>query len=83
MRRFNIILFSTCLFVLFLFIHCNNKQSSESLTDNSDQIDTLESQLLYGFNVDSFKIVGDKVKKNQFFSDLITSHGISLSLIHI
>lgn len=82
MRRFNIILFSTCLFVLFLFIHCNNKQSSESLTDNSDQTDTLESQLLYGFNVDSFKIVGDKVKKNQFFSDLITSHGISYSMMN-
>ncbi len=82
MRRFNIILFSTCLFVLFLFIHCNSKQSSESLTDNSDQTDTLESQLLYGFNVDSFKIVGDKVKKNQFFSDLITSHGISYSMMN-
>ena len=84
MKRSVIILFSTCLFELFLFIQCNNKPSAESLTNNPDQIDTIinESQLLYGFNVDSFKIVGDKVKKNQFFSDLITSHGISYSMMN-
>ena len=84
MRRSDFILFSTCLFVLFLFIHCNQKPSAESLTDNPDQIDTIikESQFLYGFNVDSFKVVGDKIRKNQFFSDLITSHGISYSMMN-
>ncbi|MAW66003.1 MAG: peptidase M23 [Flavobacteriales bacterium] len=84
MRRSNFILFLTFLIALFLFIQCNQKSSSESLTDNPDQIDTIIKgpQLLYGFSVDSFKIVGDKVKKNQFFSDLITSHGISYSMMN-
>jgi murein DD-endopeptidase MepM/ murein hydrolase activator NlpD len=83
MRKSNFILFLTYFFLLFLFIHCKNKPSTEPLTDNPDQIDSIikESQLLYGFNVDSFKIVGDKVKKNQFFSDLITSHGVSYSMM--
>ncbi len=78
-----ILVFISCL-VSFFFTSCNNPNPSESLIDNPDQLDTIirESQILYGFRVDSFKIVGDKVKKNQFFSDLITSHGISYSMMN-
>lgn len=57
---------------------------SGELIETTDPIDTMakETQLLYGLPVDSFKIVGDKVKKNQFFSDLITSHGISYAMMN-
>lgn len=84
MKKSDFIIFSFWLFGVFLFTNCNNKPIIQPLDDNPDQIDTVikESELLYGFNVDSFKIVGDKVKKNQFFSDLITSHGISYSMMN-
>lgn len=84
MKRYKFIVLTFFLFLSFLFLNCNNKTSNKSLSNNPDQIDTIikESQLLYGFNVDSFKVVGDKVKKNQFFSDLVTSHGISYSLMN-
>ena len=84
MQNLKTFLFFTSVIITFLFVSCDNIEPSESLIDNPDQIDTImkEPQLLYGFNVDSFKIVGDKVKKNQFFSDLITSHGISYSTMN-
>ncbi len=72
--------------LVILVIHgCNvHGDVSENEIDNPDKIDNIpkETQLLYGFTVDSFKVVGDKVKKNQFFSDLITSHGISYSMMN-
>lgn len=84
MQNSKALLFFISLLVSFFFIGCNNPKQSESLIDNPDQLDTIikEPQILYGFNVDSFKIVGDKVKKNQFFSDLITNHGISYSMMN-
>ena len=84
MQNSKALLFFISLLVSFFFIGCNNPKPSESLIDNPDQLDTIikEPQILYGFNVDSFKIVGDKVKKNQFFSDLITNHGISYSMMN-
>ena len=67
MKSSHFIIFFFWLLGLFLFTNCNNKPIIQSLDDNPDQIDTIikESELLYGFNVDSFKIVGDKVKKDE------------------
>lgn len=73
------------LFGIFLFQSCDyNDTLSEKKMDNSDKIDSIpiEPQMLYGFPVDSFKIVGDKVRKNQFFSDLVTSHGVSYGMMN-
>ena len=70
---------------IFLLQSCDySYKLSEENIDNPDKLDTIpkEPQLLYGFPVDSFKIVGDKVKKNQFFSDLVTSHGISYGMMN-
>lgn len=70
---------------LFLLHSCNGDGDTQGKeTDNPDKIDSIpkEPQLLYGFPADSFKVVGDEVKKNQFFSDLITSHGISYSMMN-
>jgi murein DD-endopeptidase MepM/ murein hydrolase activator NlpD len=69
----------------FLIQSCGtNNNFPKKLIDESNKLDSVpkDPQLLYGFAVDSFKIVGDKVRKNQFFSDLITSHGISYSIMN-
>lgn len=59
-------------------------EPSEDLINNPDQLDTVVAvpQLLYGFPIDSFKVVGDKVKKNQFFSDLVTSYGVDYGIMN-
>jgi len=72
--------------VVFAFtIESCGSEPSETLINNPDQIDSSEvkePQLLYGFNVDSFKVIGDQVKKNQFFSDLVTSYGIDYGVMN-
>lgn len=70
--------------IVTLFITCSGSDNSEDIVDNPDQLDTIikEPQLLYGFPVDSFKIIGSQVQKNQFFSDLITSHGVSYGMMN-
>lgn len=74
------------LFITTTIISCgDNDKVSEEVINNPDEIDSTEikdPQLLYGFPVDSFKVVGDEVKKNQFFSDLITSHGVSYAVMN-
>ena len=73
------------LLIYFIIQSCgDHKKSALKIIENPDAIDSIPKvpQLLYGFPVDSFKVVGDKVKKNQFFSDLITSHGISYSMMN-
>ncbi len=76
-------------FILIIIVaigltNCNNAELKDEIVDNPDQVDTILKipQLLYGFPVDSFKVVGDEIKKNQFFSDLITSHGISYGMMN-
>ncbi len=72
--------------IVFAFtIESCGGEPSETLVNNPDQIDSAEvkePQLLYGFNVDSFKVIGDQVKKNQFFSDLVTSYGIDYGIMN-
>ncbi len=72
--------------IVFAFtIESCGGEPSETLVNNPDQIDSeevKEPQLLYGFNVDSFKVIGDQVKKNQFFSDLVTSYGIDYGIMN-
>ncbi|MBI35315.1 MAG: peptidase M23 [Flavobacteriales bacterium] len=84
MFKTKISLFFTLLLLLILTTNCGESEINSSTTKNPDQIDTIikEPQMLYGFHVDSFKVVGDKVKKNQFFSDLVTSHGISYATMN-
>ena len=70
-------------FVLLSLSNCSNQKTTEEIIDNPDQVDTLinEPAYLYGIPVDSFKIIGDKVKKNQFFSQILTQYGIKYSTI--
>ena len=84
MFKTKISLFFTLLLLLILTTNCGESEINSSTTRNPDQIDTIikEPKMLYGFHVDSFKVVGDKVKKNQFFSDLVTSHGISYATMN-
>lgn len=70
--------------VVAFFITCSGANNADDIVDNPDQLDTVikEPQLLYGFPVDSFKVIGSQVQKNQFFSDLITSHGVSYGMMN-
>lgn len=66
-----------------ILVGCGDKTSDDSLTDNPDQIDSIpkEPNLLYGLAADSFRVVGDEVKKNQFFGDILTSFGVQYGII--
>ena len=76
--------FILIIIIAFGLTNCDNTEPKGEIVDNPDQVDTIlkTPQLLYGFPVDSFKVVGYEVKKNQFFSDLITSHGISYAMMN-
>lgn len=69
--------------VVFSLANCSGGEVTEDLIDNPDQIDTVihEPTYLYGIPVDSFKVVGDHVKKNQFFSQILTQYGINYATI--
>lgn len=81
MKRFFAIIF--VITSTLLFTACSSNPTEE-LIDNPDQLDTIVKvpQLLYGFPIDSFKVVGDQVKKNQFFSDLVTSYGVDYGVMN-
>lgn len=73
-----------CLIAIsFCLLNCGGGEMSNELADNPDQLDTIVKvpDSLYGFPVDNYKIVGDQVKKNQFFSQILTQYGISYSII--
>lgn len=69
--------------VFFSLVNCSGGEVTEQLNDNPDQLDTIlkEPTYLYEIPVDSFKIMGDLVKKNQFFSQILTQYGINYGTI--
>ena len=70
-------------FILLGLSNCSDQKVNEEITNNPDQVDTIIDQTtyLYGIPVDSFKVVGDKVKKNQFFSQILIQYGINYATI--
>ena len=70
-------------FILLGLSNCSDQKVNEEITNNPDQVDTIIDQTtyLYGIPVDSFKVVGDKVKKNQFFSQILIQYGIKYATI--
>src|SRR5688500_8705464 len=45
-------------------------------------IEVKSPRVLYGINVDEYGVVEDKVKKNQFLSDIFTSYNVPVSLVN-
>ena len=70
-------------FILLGLSNCSDQKVNEEITNNPDQVDTIIDQTtyLYGIPVDSFKVVGDRVKKNQFFSQILMQYGINYATI--
>lgn len=66
-----------------LIFSCGNNKTQSDLHDNPDQLDTIiqEPKLVYNLPVDSFKVMGELVKKNQFFGDILTSFGVDYGTI--
>lgn len=66
-----------CLFVLLSAVSCNQGRRSVSSCDASSDTSALVHRL--GFNPDTLDVLNGTVHRNQFFSDLMTGLGMSLS----
>ncbi len=65
------------LFVLITFFSCEEKVEKVVVK----KVLSAPSEELYGFSVDSFTVVQDKVKPNQFFSDILYPRHIDYGVI--
>lgn len=63
--------------LVFLLLSCGDKQEIVEVTT----LPPIPTETLYGFPVDSFTIVSDKVKPNQFFSDILYPRHIPYNVI--
>jgi murein DD-endopeptidase MepM/ murein hydrolase activator NlpD len=45
-------------------------------------INVKDSKILYGMNVDEYVVIEDKVKKNQFLADILTSYNVPVKLVN-
>ena len=70
-------------FILLSLSNCSDQKENEEIDQNLNQVDPIidKTEYLYGIPVDSFKVVRDKVKKNQFFSQILTKYGINYANI--
>lgn len=66
-----------CLFVLLSAVSCNQGRRSVSSCDASSDTSAVVHRL--GFNPDTLDVLNGTVHRNQFFSDLMTGLGMSLS----
>jgi murein DD-endopeptidase MepM/ murein hydrolase activator NlpD len=71
-------LFYLFLCTLFLW-SCGNDIDDHNIIEESNE--PKEPQLLYGFPIDSFKVVNKSVKKNEFFSQILLPHHVSYPTI--
>ena len=81
--------------IFFLILNsCSQKESTTSLTENSEEIIVHTPEFKFGINLDSFRYETHKIKWGQNFSDILSKRGLSnkkiydasltiLSLIHI
>lgn len=70
--------------IFITFYYNSNTFTEYDLPKDVEAIDTLpapEPELLYGIPVDSFEVVTDEVKKNQFLADILLKYGINYQMI--
>lgn len=58
------------------------QQIDGSYTFSPISIEVKSPRVLYGINVDDYVVVEDKVKKNQFLSDIFTSYNVPVHLVN-
>ena len=74
---FLIILSIGFLFIGVNIISCSRQQGNEATVAEEEIVHLVE----YGIIVDSLEVVRDKVKRNEFLSDILLDHGIDYALI--
>jgi len=65
--------------IIFILQACNVQDASEDKTDTSEI--QYMPELTYGINTDSLVVKHDRVKKNEFLSDILLRHGVDYSVI--
>src|SRR5690242_18184157 len=59
-----------------------NLEINNSYSYTDINLDIKEPRFLYGMNVDEYVVIEDKVKRNQFLSDILTSYNVPVKLIN-
>lgn len=78
---FCLILGGTCAFNAYIpFVDALQIKGSYSFSPISIEVKT--PKVLYGINVDEYVVVEDKVKKNQFLSDIFTEYNVPVNLVN-
>src|SRR6478735_7848601 len=57
-------------------------QTNGSYSYSPISIEVRSPKVLYGINVDEYVVVEDKVKKNQFLSDIFTEYNVPVHLVN-
>ena len=78
---FCIILAGTCVFNAYNPL-VDTQQINGSYSFSPISIKVKSPKILYGINVDEYGVMEDKVKKNQFLSDIFTSYNVPISLVN-
>jgi len=82
-KKIKLSIFFTVIFGLFLVACQSSNSSKEKKELPAIQPDTvlLQSQLLYGIPIDSFRVEVKKVRQNETFSDIFSQNNIRASLL--
>ena len=62
--------------VIVIFSACNNNENANIKSEDTDTVIVIPPTLLYGYNVDSFHIINNKIKKNESLSDIFRNNNI-------
>ncbi len=76
-----VILFILMLGITISSCHTEKQKNSDNQTAPSAQQVKIQPKLLYGINIDSLNVITGKIKKNQFFADLLLPKGVSYATI--
>src|SRR5688500_2065305 len=59
-----------------------SEQVTGSYSFSPISIDVRQPKVLYGVNVDEFVVIEDKVKKNQFLADILTTYNVPIKFVN-
>jgi len=68
--------------VFVIFSACNNNENTNTKSEDKDSVIVIPPTLLYGYNVDSFHIINDKIKKNESLSDIFGNYNIPYDVLN-
>lgn len=63
------------LIVIFALIGCTNNGVNDSSVFDEEEVHV--PKMAYGINIDTLKLISDKVKRNEFLSEILLKYGVS------